>query len=246
MAIATYLNTQDFEEEIGKTDLVLIPFGAVEVYGPHLPMGADGIATQALCERIAAEEPAIIAPLLGVGCSQRLNLERFKGTISIRPETLIGYARDVVESYIGWGARRFMFVNGHRGNSGYLSDLGFELEETYDVRVAQIDWWQFIPSLTKDLEESDVVPHGHAAEFSTSVMLALVPEHVKMERATRDLPSSTHPFPDIIHSDSYRLRPASGLVGDASFGNAEKGEETIRRATQRVLEYIRSDYFKLR
>jgi creatinine amidohydrolase len=60
---ARFLTSSDYAALVKETDLALVPLGAVEVYGPHLPMGADGIATEALAKRVAAEVPAIIAPL---------------------------------------------------------------------------------------------------------------------------------------------------------------------------------------
>ena len=104
-----FMNWVDFDALRKETDLVLMPFGAVEVYGPHLPMGADGIATSALAERVAAEEPAFVAPLIPVGYSKAL--ADFPGTLNVRPSSLTAYARDVAESYIGWGCKRILFSN---------------------------------------------------------------------------------------------------------------------------------------
>ena len=74
-----FMNWVDFDALRKETDLVLMPFGAVEVYGPHLPMGADGISTSALAERVAAEETAFVAPLIPVGYSKAL--ADFPGTL---------------------------------------------------------------------------------------------------------------------------------------------------------------------
>jgi len=238
-----FMNSVDFDALRNETDLVLIPLGAVEIYGPHLPLGADGIATTALAERVAAEEPAFIAPLIPVGFSS--NLMGFPGTLSVEPDALIAYTRGIVESYIRWGARRFLFLNGHAGNVPYISKLGSDLEDNHGVKCAQIDWWRFIQPLSKDLEASDAFPHGHAAEFGTSVMLHLVPEHVKSERAIRDMPESEKAFPDFLRASLGRERSPSGVIGDATLGTAEKGAEVMNRAVERVLSFIRSEHFTI-
>lgn len=242
MTLVQYMTWLDFDAQRRQTDLVLIPLGAVEVYGPHLPMGADGIATLALAQRVAERVPAFVAPLIPVGFSQ--SLAEFPGTLSVRPQSLLAYTRDVAESFIRWGCRRLLFVNGHAGNVPYLNELALELEATYPVRCAQIDWWRFIQPLVEDLVESDLLPHGHAAEFGTSVMLHLVPEHVRSERAVRTEPAVNDRFPDFLRPRSYRAQTATGVLGDATKGTAEKGAEVMRRAVERVVAFIQSDAFR--
>ncbi len=241
MVDTRFMNWVDFETLLEETDLVLMPFGAVEVYGPHLPMGADGISTMALAEGVASEEKAFIAPLIPVGYSKML--ADFPGTLNVRPSSLVAYARDVAESYIGWGCKRILFINGHAGNVAYLAELAAELEDEFGVKVAQIDWWRYIQPLVEDMVEADILPHGHASEFGTSVMLYLAAEHVKMDRAVRTEPKRVDPFPDFIRPRRYRDATDTGVVGDGTLGTAEKGEETMRRAVARTLEFIRSDEF---
>lgn len=242
MAQARFMNWVDFDEFRKQTDLVLMPFGAVEVYGPHLPMGADGISTEALAERVAAEEQAFVAPLIPVGYSR--SLQDFPGTLSVQPTSLVAYARDVAESFIHWGCRRVLFINGHAGNVAYLSQLAQELEAEHGVRVAQIDWWRFIQPLVEDMVEAGILPHGHASEFGTSVMLHLAPEHVKMDRACRTEPETRDEFPDFLRPSLYGDKTHTGVLGDGTVGTAEKGKETLDRATTRVLEFLRSDQFQ--
>ncbi len=240
------MNWVDFDARRAETDLVLIPLGAVEVYGPHLPMGADGIATTALAEGVAARVPAFVAPLIPVGYSAAL--AEFPGTLSVQPASLVAYTRDVAESFIGWGCRRILFVNGHAGNVPYLNDLARELEEVYDdlgVRCAQIDWWRFIQPLVDDLVESDLLPHGHASEFGTSVMLHLAPEHVVAERAVRTAPATPDAFPDFLRPGSYRDLTPTGVLGDGTSGNAEKGAAVMQRAVDRVVAFLESDAFRV-
>ena len=235
------MNWVDFEEAARDIDLVLMPFGAIEVYGPHLPMGADGIAATALCEGIAECVPAFIAPLIPVGYSKKLR--DFPGTLSVRPSSLVEYARDIAESFVVWGARRFLFVNGHAGNVPYLNDLARDLQDQHGVKVAQVDWWRLIQPLVKDLETSDLLPHGHASEFGTSVMLHIVPEHVAMDRAIRTVPKTPDEWPDFQRPGSYRDQTDTGVVGDGTLGTAEKGAETMRRAIERAVAFLQSDQF---
>ena len=235
------MNWVDFDALRGETDLALIPLGAVEVYGPHLPLGADGIATSALAARVAERVPAFVAPLIPVGYSAAL--DDFPGTLSVRPSSLVAYTEDVAESLIGWGCRRILFLNGHAGNVPYLNELARLLESRHGVRCAQIDWWRFIQPLVEDLVESDLLPHGHASEFGTSVMRHLVPEHVKQERAIRTAPATKDPFPDFPRPGRYRALTATGVLGDGTIGTPEKGAEVMRRAVDRIVAFLESDAF---
>ncbi|RIK43203.1 MAG: creatininase [Chloroflexi bacterium] len=237
-----YMNWEDYDAAQQQTDLVLIPFGAVEVYGPHLPLGADGIATTALARGIAEQVPALISPLIPVGYSKML--QSFPGTLSVKPASLVAYARDVAESFILWGCKRILWVNGHAGNVPFINELSAELEERHGVRCAQIDWWRFIQPLVKDLETAEFLPHGHASEFGTSVMLHLVPQYVKMERAVKTANQSPDQWPDFLRTRSYRAQSPTGVLGDGTLGTAEKGAETMRRAIERAVAFINSDEFR--
>jgi creatinine amidohydrolase len=242
MPVVQEMNWIDFDTLRGETDLALIPLGAVEVYGPHLPLGADGIATSALAKRVAERVPAFVAPLIPVGYSAAL--DEFPGTLSVRPSSLVAYTCDVAESFIGWGCRRILFLNGHAGNVPYVNELIRDLTAEHKVRCAQIDWWRFIQPLVDDLVESDLLPHGHASEFGTSVMLHLVPDQVKSERAVRTPPATADAFPDFLRPGSYRALTATGVLGDGTLGSAEKGAETMRRAIDRIVAFLESDAFR--
>lgn len=242
MADVRLMNWIDFDLYRQQTDLVLIPLGAVEVYGPHLPLGADGIAVTALARGVAERVPAFVAPLVPVGFSA--SLDEFPGTLSVRPSSLVAYTRDVAESFIGWGCRRVLFVNGHAGNVAYLNELAMDLERENGIRCAQIDWWRFIQPLVEDIVESDILPHGHASEFGTSVMLHLAPEAVQMDRATRTDPAISNNFPDFLRPASYRAQAPNGLLGDATKGSADKGAEVLRRAVNRAVEFVTSEDFR--
>lgn len=241
---ARFLNSPDYAALVAKTDLALVPLGAVEVYGPHLPLGADGIATEALARRVAAEEPAIIAPLIPVGMSK--SLSSHTGTLWVDRDALYAYVGGVARSLIYNGSRRILFLDGHAGNVQTIADLCGALEAEFadrKVRCAQLDWWRFIQPLVADMVEADVLPHGHASEFGTSVMLAVAPQAVKLERAIRVAPAGVDPYADFLKPRlRFPLGP-TGMIGDATKGNLEKGEETMRRAVVRVLEFVRSPDF---
>jgi creatinine amidohydrolase len=230
---------QDIDALRQETDLAVIPLGAVEVYGLHLPNGADGIVAQALARALAERVPAAVAPLIPVGESKALS--EFPGTLWVSAESLKAYVGDVAESLIHWGFRRLLFINSHLGNVVPLGQLALDLQDKHGVVCAQVDVWRFIQPLTEDLWESEA-PHGHASEAGTSLLLHLVPELVIRERAVHT-PFPDNEFPEFIRYDSYRSKTETGTLGDATLGTAEKGAEAFERAVGRLVEFVTSDAF---
>lgn len=239
MSELAHLTWQDIDALRQKTDLAIIPLGAVEVYGPHLPNGADGIVAQALARALAERVPAAVAPLIPVGESKALS--DFPGTLWVSAESLKAYTGDVAESLIHWGFRRLLFINSHLGNVAPLSQLALDLQDKHGVVCAQIDVWRFIQPLTDDLWESEA-PHAHASEAGTSILLHLVPELVTEGAVHTPIPAEE--FPEIIRYESYRSKTETGTLGDATLGSAEKGAEAFNRALERLVEFVTSDAFR--
>lgn len=238
MSELAHLSWQEIDSLRQETDLAIIPLGAVEVYGPHLPTGADGIVALALARALAERVPAAVAPLIPVGESGALN--DFPGTLWVSAESLKAYVGDIAESLIHWGFRRLLFVNSHLGNVVPLGQLARELQEKHHVLCAQVDVWRFIQPLTEDLWESET-PHAHASEAGTSILLHLAPELVAMERATHT-PMPVDEFPEIIRYEPYRSKTETGTLGDATLGDAEKGAEAFRRAVDRLVVFVSSGF----
>ncbi|MEM7127787.1 MAG: creatininase family protein [Chloroflexota bacterium] len=222
-----------------KTDLAILPSGAVEVYGKHLPTGSDGIMALALAQALAEKVPAGIAPLVPVGESRVLNA--FPGTLWVSAESLKAYLGDIARSMIHWGFRRLLFINSHAGNVATVNQLAMTLREEHDVLCAQADTWRFIQPSTDGMWESEL-PHGHASEAGTSMLLHVAPELVKMKHAARTMPPANE-FPEIIRYRPYTAVTDSGTVGDGTLGTAEKGAEAFQRAVGRLVAFVQSDDF---
>ena len=223
------------------TDLAIVPSGAVEVYGRHLPTGSDGIVALALAKALAEQVPAGISPLVPVGESKALSA--FPGTLWVSAESLKAYIGDIARSLIHWGFRRLLFINSHAGNVAPIGQLAMTLQETHGVICAQVDTWRFIQPFTEDLWDSEL-PHGHASEAGTSMLLHVAPDLVKMEEAARTPPPSNS-FPEFIRYRPYTEYTDTGTVGDGTGGTTEKGAETFQRAVNRLVAFVESDAFQI-
>ena len=215
---------------------VLLPLGATEQHGPHLPLCTDRLLAERVCERVDAEDPGgvLVLPTVQVGCSAH-HLS-FPGTLSLRHETFARQVVDVVDSVAGAGFRTVVLLNAHGGNQGVGAVLLELLGERHrDLSVVFTSWWQLAgPEL---LQVSDTGPGGvgHACELETSMMLAVAPELVD----TDAVPVRSGDLgPDWNRSDMLRGGRArlyqrqdevspNGVHGDPRAATAQKGRAAL-------------------
>lgn len=236
------MTSAELAEAVKTCDTVIIPGGAIEVYGPQLPLGSDSIVSKAICELVAEKTNAIIGPFIEVGESAALY--QFPGTIKIMPETYSLMMRDIMDSLIHWGFKNFMFINMHAGNVPIISQLCREAQRAHGIKAAQIDWWRFVqPNSTDICELKGWRAHGHASECGTSVMLYLHPEYVEMENLTNiEQDAFLYKYPDIVTYDEFATRTPNGTLGDATIASREKGEQIVTRCVDRIADYMKEKF----
>jgi len=164
----------------GDGEVGLIPVGATEQHGPHLPTGTDTIIASALCDAVSASTGAPVLPPIPIACSYGHGTE-LPGTLSLSPELLAAVSRQYVEWAATSGLTRILFVNSHFGNAASLGIATDHLRLFRpDLQVGVVDWWSVDPEVAREtvVEGDDV--HAHRAE--TSLMLAIAPELVHLDR----------------------------------------------------------------
>ncbi len=159
--------------------VALIPVGATEQHGPHLPVGTDTIIACALAEA-AAGDHALVLPPIAYGASF-FHGTAIPGTVAFPGAEVASAAARVARSCVGSGLRRVVFVNGHVGNAAPLWIACDEFRRTLpDARVGVMQWWDLSADIARRATEDAVDWHANAAE--TSLMLALRPELVDVDR----------------------------------------------------------------
>lgn len=233
-------------EALDKTDgVVMLPVGAIEQHGHHLPVITDTLIVthvlEATLHRLPDSVKAWALPPVNYGKSTEHTA--FPGTIALSARTLLAVLHDIASSVKRAGFRRLAFINGHGGNVALL-DLAAR-----DIRAATgLLCFCLHPSLIVDAPFA-ITPEEkrfgiHAGELETSMLLTLKPELVKMDEAIRH-------FPDFPQSDTqlFMFGAASaawlsqdwsptGVFGDATLGTAEKGAAIIEAAIQRLAALI--------
>jgi len=204
-------------------DAVIIPVGATEQHGPHLPLAVDTLICQSVALGVSALTGVPVLPPLAFGVSASHG--GFAGTVALRPETLIAVVEDVIDSLHASGIRQFVLLNGHIWNNGSLDVSAEKLRVRHrDARVRALGYVTMYPGPEVDGH----VQYGrglmHANYFETSVMLHLHPELVRMDRATSHV--------DVDSFWDYRMDQVSetGVWGrDVAEANARHGAEEFDR-----------------
>lgn len=168
--------------------VAVIPIGATEQHGPHLPVGTDALTVDHIAvhaaESLAQRIPVVVCPTLPYGCSDH-HLE-FGATGSLSPSTMLAVLTDLGDSLVASGFTRILIVNGHGGNHDVMGTALSVLSQRHKVTFAVASWWQLAEDVlvaSGVLERGDMA--GHAGAFETSIVRALRPELVGTPRAAR-------------------------------------------------------------
>jgi creatinine amidohydrolase len=213
----------------------LVPVGATEQHGPHLPTATDTIIATALCERASARTGAPVLPAIPVACSFGHGTV-LPGTISLTPELLAAVAC----RYAEWaaatsGLTRMLFVNAHFGNAAALGTATDHIRlYRPDLQSGVVNWW----TLHADVAAEMVVDGDdlHANRGETSVMLALAPDLVHIDRMkTADDEDRTA---DLVFRYTAPALSTNGVTGRPSLATRQLGERLVALTVDALSERI--------
>lgn len=175
-----HMTTAEVSDFLTRSDLVLIPIGALEQHADHLPIGTDFISGVERSKLIAQERDILVAPVLMVG--QSPYHMGFAGSITLRAETIIDVHMQAVESLIHHGFRRFILMNAHGGNRAITTLLVDQINQT-TAGVAVSFGQAIAPFMEPSTETPSTVLDRHAGTSETSRSMYLMPTLVQMDKA---------------------------------------------------------------
>ena len=236
--LLTELSAPAIAERLGPDSVLVLPTGAIEQHGPHLPVATDLITAQTLAERAVAQfgdelDLWLLPPLAYTKSNEHAWSQ---GTFWLSATTLLAVLHDLGRCVARGPARRLAFLNGHGGNSALLQVAARDLRLEHGLRTFTLH-----PGVPADqggsspAEELGMGVHGGLEE--TSLMLHLRPDLVDMSTAERWVPEHLDGYRHVRFGGSVGFGwtsddfGPSGVIGDATHATAERGEQ---RATAMV------------
>ncbi len=223
---------EDFVNGLKMTQTVLLPIGATEQHGSHLPLGTDTFQAVDVCRKLASQKNVFVAPAIPYGvCRSSVD---HPGTITITTETLKALVIDVIRSLYRKGLRNFIVLTGHAGGThqAALIDTGeCLLMELSDARISVVTEYDLASETARHLVET--INDSHAGEIETSRMLATRPEMVK------GLPVAEYPdFPKNMLVRNKQNYWPGGIWGDPTKASAEKGQKIEECVVEALSELV--------
>ena len=181
----TYRQVEQYRE---KTNMALLPVGATEAHGPHLPLKVDSVTAEEIAER-AAEQllrnniDVLIAPAIHYAVADTSH--SFAGNITLSFETLAGLIEDICSSLCKWGFNRIMIISGHgeqKNRQAIAEGLKRAQVKNEHMKAAISKWFaKGLPALSNLCLEEHPQWDYHAGEWETALILLRHPEYVDRE-----------------------------------------------------------------
>ena len=239
------LTWPEAEARLGQAPLVILPFGAgAKEHGPHLPMNADAVVMELLCQAAVDSLPVLVAPPILHGWFPAFR--GFPGTEVADPAVFQAYVMEVARSLVETGARRLVILNTgiERATGLPLAVVAREIRVQTGVPTMLVSW--------DDLETPEVEAAqeqawgGHADEMETSIHLVLQPDLVRMDLArpgTRRKAGPPGPGyrPGLFSRDPRDpAHSESGVSGDPTLATPEKGKWLLGIMVEEWLSSLRA------
>jgi creatinine amidohydrolase len=228
--------------------VAVLPVAAVEQHGPHLPVYVDACLNQGVVERtiglLTPDLPVTFLPMLPVGKSNE-HLA-FPGTLSFSAETLIRMWTEIGESVHRAGIRKLVFLNSHGGQPQIMDIVARDLRVRLSMFVVCANTYSF--GVPPDSFPPDEQQHGiHAGAIETSMMLALRPDLVRMDKADNFVSASValqkeyrYLSPEGAVGFGWQIQDLhpSGACGNALDADVARGNAIIERAASGLLALL--------
>lgn len=229
--------------------VVVLPVGAAaKEHGPHLPLRTDYLVARELGRRLAEALPVLVAPVISFGYYPAF--VRYPGSQHLRAETFMALVTDVLTGFVRQGVRRLAIINTGVSTEAPLRIVVRDFYAEQGLRVAVADLATLGRAVKPRLRQK---LGGHADELETSLVLAIEPGAVRMDRAEPDYgnfregaaaPKSVFYVPVVFDGD-----PASGpdwsrigARGDPSLATRETGEAALAEITRELVEGLVTVY----
>jgi len=242
------MSWRDFAAADMAKTVAVLPVGAIEQHGPHLPVGVDAFigegCLQRTIARLPAQWPVLVLPPQTIGASDEH--AEYPGTLTLPFATLVGVLTAIGDGVARAGCRKLVFINAHGGNGPAIDAAALSLRARHAMLCVHASWRRlgYPDGLFSERER---VYGVHGGDVETSLTLAFRPDAVKMDRA-RDFASAG----EAMAAEFKRLRGAQqlgfawmasdlnsdGAVGEAASASVAKGEAAADHGADAFVELL--------
>ncbi|MEM5501146.1 creatininase family protein [Ahrensia kielensis] len=240
---------EDFSRIDANNVTAILPLGATEQHGPHLPITTDSDIMDGMLnlvvEQLTHDLDVRIFPVERVGASDEHS--RFTATQSLSSQQMVDIIVKRGEEANSHGIKKLVLVNSHGGNEPAMSIAALELRKRYDMLVVKTSWGRF--GVPDDLFTDEEMKQGiHGGDYETSLMLAFQPSMVDMAKAQNFQSNTklaretfTHLAPQSPHGFAWLAGDLNehGVVGNAAAATAHKGRAAAVHQTSGFIELLR-------
>lgn len=222
-----------------KTVVVLPIGGGSKEHGGHLPMGTDYFVTDWVARRVTERCDVLTLPTLPYAYFPAF--VRWTGSVSIEHRHFTDYVQDILMSYVRFGVKKFLIIDGGVSTHGPLCTLARDMDNACGAKVAVSD----ITQLARETEEAVCSQKrgGHADESETSTMLYIRPDLVHMDQTVEEYSQA---FPGTVvngHRKIYfssRMTTPHGANGNSTLATREKGEQILNAMVDGICDFLQS------
>lgn len=237
------LTGPDIAREIGPSSILLLPVGATEQHGPHLPLSVDTVIAHetatAVVETCGDALDVWQLPTLAVSKSNEHAWS--PGTLWLSPETMMAVLRDLARSIVTTGAERLVLLNGHGGNTTHLGTALRELRLEFGLKTFLMH--PSLPPAYGGVSTEEELGMGiHGGRDETSVFMYLRPDQVNLGLAERRVPEGLAANRHVKFGGSTSFGWLSddfhpdGYIGDPTGANVELGRRLFKSAVDSLSE----------
>ena len=243
--------TTDFAALDPSRAVAVLPLGATEQHGPHLPLSVDTVLVEGVVNEaighLTASDPVLFLPTLPVGLS--VEHTGFAGTLSLSSQTTLALWLDLAASVARAGVKKLLLFNAHGGHVGLMDVAARDMRGQLGLTVFGSSWYQLPLGGAMQAFSAHEQRFGvHAGDVETSMMLALAPEHVSMSAAQNFESAATRRAAHYNllgdgrsaklgwHMQDYNHQ---GAAGDAADATAKKGHALLQEAGTQLAVLLR-------
>jgi len=234
---------QEFAQK--KDDVIILPIGATEQHGPHLPLSVDAVLASEFAYRVANEINGVVAPTLSYGYKSKPlsgGGPLFPGTIDLNGATLQALVMDIIDEFVRDGFTKIFILSAHFENEAFIVEAMDLCSAKYGdkVKILLTNWWDPISPDVIDKVFDEVPFPGwaleHAAVTETSLMMYFAPELVREDKiidTENATPATYYRYP--IEKD---IVPETGILASAKSSSAERGKIIVDNVVPNIVKIV--------